>query len=106
MTETALIQNFALENSVRPQLKCPRVGKPALENSGQFVFFLYNPRSFLFNWQLFKELVKNKSNFDRGQVMADVADVANDLIDSEVSSMLKLRQSGPIQMGPRTCLSC
>ena len=38
--------------------------------------------------------------------MADVADVANDLIDSEVASMLKLRETGPVKMGSKTCLEC
>ena len=38
--------------------------------------------------------------------MADVADVANDLIDNEVASMLKMRQAGPVKMGPKLCLEC
>ena len=38
--------------------------------------------------------------------MADVADVANDMIDSEVSSMLRLRQAGPVRMGPKVCVEC
>lgn len=38
--------------------------------------------------------------------MADVADVANDLIDNEVSSMLRLRQGAPVKIGPKTCMEC
>lgn len=38
--------------------------------------------------------------------MADVADVANDLIDNEVASRLRLRETGPVKMGPKTCVAC
>jgi len=39
--------------------------------------------------------------------MADEADMANDLIANEVSSVLyRLRQQGPVKMGPPECISC
>ncbi len=39
--------------------------------------------------------------------MADEADLANDLIANEVSSVLeKLRRDGPAKKGPEHCVTC
>lgn len=39
--------------------------------------------------------------------MADEADIANELIANEISSMLdKLQQRGPVKTGPPDCTAC
>ncbi|MDX1902266.1 MAG: TraR/DksA family transcriptional regulator [Gammaproteobacteria bacterium] len=38
--------------------------------------------------------------------MADIADIANDLIANEVSNVLKSRAETPVEMGPELCVEC